>query len=121
MSSLILCTATRFIVPLMLLFSIFVLLRGHNAPGGGFVGGLLAAAAFALHTIAFNVAASRRMMRIEPRTLIGLGLLIALASGAIPLAGDYPFLTGQWIKLTLPGLGEAEIGTPVFLMLASIS
>jgi len=76
-ASLILSTATRLLLPLLLMFSIFLLLRGHNEPGGGFVGGLVAAAAFALHAIAYSVAATRRLLIIDPRALIGTGLLIA--------------------------------------------
>ncbi len=65
MTSLILSTATRYMLPLLLLFSIFLLLRGHNEPGGGFVGGLVAAAAFALYAIAFDVATARRTLGVE--------------------------------------------------------
>ena len=60
MDSLILRTATRLLLSLMLLFSFFILLRGHNEPGGGFIGGLVAASAFALHSIAFGPRALRR-------------------------------------------------------------
>ena len=66
MTSLILSTATRFLLPLLLLFSIFVLLRGHNQPGGGFIGGLIAAAAFALNAIAANVRRTRRTLGRQP-------------------------------------------------------
>ena len=57
MNSLILNTATRFLVALMLVFSIYLLWRGHNEPGGGFVGGLIAAIGFALYAIAYGPAA----------------------------------------------------------------
>ncbi|HMN02746.1 MAG TPA: MnhB domain-containing protein, partial [Geobacter anodireducens] len=66
MQSLFLATAVRLLLPLLLLFSLFLLLRGHNEPGGGFVGGLVAAAAFALHALAHGVAAARRVLRVEP-------------------------------------------------------
>ena len=55
MTSLILRTATRVLMPLLLLYGLFLLLRGHNAPGGGFAGGLVVAAAYALHSFAFGV------------------------------------------------------------------
>ena len=51
MNSLILSAATRFVSPLMLAYSLFILLRGHNEPGGGFIGGLIAATAFALTAV----------------------------------------------------------------------
>lgn len=111
MTSLILSTATRYLLPLLLLFSVFLLLRGHNEPGGGFVGGLVAAAAFSLHAIAYGVAMARRLLGIDPRSLIGLGLLTAVMSGLFSLAQGQPFMTGLWSKGSLPVLGK--VGTPL--------
>ena len=111
MTSLILCTAARFLMPLLLMFSIFLMLRGHNDPGGGFAGGLVATSAFALYGIAFGVAATRRALRVDPRGFIGIGLLIALASGLPSLFGNRPYLTGLWFYL--PGT-KISMGTPVF-------
>jgi multicomponent Na+:H+ antiporter subunit B len=112
MDSLILRTATRFLVTLLLLFSIFLLLRGHNEPGGGFIGGLVAAGAFVLYGLAYDEAAARRALRVDTRTLLGIGLLIAVASGLAPTFVGQPFLTGLWGYLPLPG-GAIEVGTPV--------
>ena len=111
MNSLILSTATRYILPLMLLFSVYLLLRGHNEPGGGFVGGLIAASAFALYAFAFHVDQARQALRVDPRYLIGIGLLIAVSSGIISLFYADPFMTGQWGQQPIPVLGK--IGTPV--------
>lgn len=97
MRSLILQTATRLLVPLMLLFSVFLLLRGHNAPGGGFVGGLVAAAAVALYAIAEGVVAARQLLRMDPRTLIATGLGVAALSSVLPLLGGKVFFTGLWL------------------------
>jgi multicomponent Na+:H+ antiporter subunit B len=58
----------------VLLFSLFLLFRGHNEPGGGFVGGLVAATAFALYAIAYGIVRARQALRVDPRTLIGIGL-----------------------------------------------
>jgi multicomponent Na+:H+ antiporter subunit B len=113
MTSLILSTATRFLLPLLLLFSIFVLLRGHNEPGGGFIGGLIAAAAFALNVIALDVRRTRRTLRADPRTLIAVGLLAAMASGIVGLLGGEPFMTGIWVTLQIPWLEESYISTPL--------
>jgi multicomponent Na+:H+ antiporter subunit B len=113
MTSLILSSAARYLLPLMLVFSVFILARGHNEPGGGFIGGLIAAAAFALNAIAFDSRTTRRTLRVDPRTLIALGLLIAAASGAAPLVLGQPFMTGGWFKLEVPGLGVFDIGTPL--------
>jgi multicomponent Na+:H+ antiporter subunit B len=109
--SLILSTATRYLLPLLLLFSVFLLLRGHNEPGGGFVGGLVAAAAFALYAIAFDVQAARGILKVDPRVLIGVGVLTAASSGALSLLSGKPFLTALWLKQPLPVFGK--VGTPV--------
>jgi multicomponent Na+:H+ antiporter subunit B len=75
---LILPTAARLLLPLLLLFSVFLLLRGHNLPGGGFAAELVAAAAFTLYAIATDVPAARRALGVAPRRLLGVGLLVAL-------------------------------------------
>jgi multicomponent Na+:H+ antiporter subunit A len=113
-------TAARLLMPLLLLFSLFLLLRGHNEPGGGFVGGLVAAAAFALYAIAFGVERARRVLRARPLTLIGAGLLIALTSGVPAAVRGEPFMTAQWV------LEPVALGTPalfdlgVFLVVAGV-
>jgi multicomponent Na+:H+ antiporter subunit B len=112
MTSLILTTATRYLLPLLLLFSFFMLVRGHNEPGGGFMGGLVAAAAFALYAIAFNVSEARRLMKVDPHLLFAVGLLLAVGSGGVaPLFFRQPFLTGIWSDFGLPAIGK--LGTPL--------
>jgi multicomponent Na+:H+ antiporter subunit B len=113
MTSLILQTATRFLLPLMLLFSVFLVLRGHNEPGGGFVGGLVASAAFTLYAIAYDVPSARHALRFDSRTLLGLGVLVALGSGLPAMVHGQPFMTGQWAALPVPGLGTLDVGTPL--------
>lgn len=124
--SLILTTAIRYLLPLLLLFAVFALLRGHNAPGGGFVGGLLAASAFALYAIAFGVAEARTLLVITPRWFIGLGLATAVGSGIVPpLFTGRPFMTGLWNDFRIPAIGK--IGTPfifdigVFLVVLGVT
>jgi multicomponent Na+:H+ antiporter subunit B len=111
--SLILQTATRFVFALLLLLAIFLLLRGHNEPGGGFIGGLVAAIAFVLYAIAFDVPAARKMLRLDPHILIGTGLLVAVAAGVVPFFYGNAFLTGEWAYVPIPGLGETYLGTPL--------
>ena len=114
MNSLILNTATRLLVALMLLFSVYMLLRGHNEPGGGFIGGLLAAIGFVLYAIAHGVAAARRALRVDPRTIAVIGVAVAgLAGAAAALAGDTLF-TGQWWFL---GATEGDKGLPLSTVL----
>lgn len=107
MTSLILRAGTRVLMPLLLLFGLFLLLRGHNAPGGGFAGGLVVAAAYSLHSFAFGVTAARRALLVDPSRLIGGGLLLALGTGLIPLLANRSFLTSLWLN---PGSG---IGSPL--------
>lgn len=113
MTSLILQTAARHLLPIILLFSIFLVFRGHQDPGGGFVGGLVASTALVLYAIAFDARAARHLLRSDPRTLIGVGLLVALASGLTSLFVGQPFLTGQWASLSMPGMGDLTVGTPL--------
>lgn len=113
MDSLILQTGSRIVKPLMLLFSIFLLLRGHDEPGGGFVGGLMAAAAFCLHAIAYTAKDARQSLHMNPRTLIAWGLLFALGAGLMSLAVGLPFLTGLWAEVYIPLVGSVKLGSPL--------
>lgn len=107
MSSLILRTAARVLMPLLLVYGIFLLLHGHNAPGGGFAGGLVVASAYSLNSFAFGPAAARRALIVDPSRLIGTGLLLALGSGIAPVLVGKPFLTALWLA---PEMG---LGTPL--------
>ena len=111
-SSVVLKTATRFFVPLFLLLSIFLLLRGHNLPGGGFIGGLVGAAAFALYTIAYGVSSARDALRIDPGQLVGIGLLLGVISGLVAAFTGRPFLSGEWVVLAFAG-NELKLGSPM--------
>jgi multicomponent Na+:H+ antiporter subunit B len=113
LTSLILQTATRLLQPLLLLFSIVLLLRGHDGPGGGFVGGLAAAAAFALNAMAYGVPAARRSLRSDPRTFAGAGLVVAVVSASLSLALGRPFMSGSWTAVRLPGIAVVQVGTPL--------
>ena len=96
-NTLILRTVAPFVTALMLLFSVFVLLRGHNEPGGGFIGGLIAASALAIYGIAFGVGAVRRAIRFHPMAIAGAGLFLATFSGFASIFFGVPFMTGLWI------------------------
>ena len=112
MTSLILRTATRGLMPLLLVFAVFVLLRGHNAPGGGFVGGLVVAAGFVLYVISAGVSAARRALLVDPAWLLSGGLLIALGSGIPAALAGQPFMTAIWIIVGVPPAALA-VGTPL--------
>ncbi|MEM9243431.1 MAG: Na+/H+ antiporter subunit B [Pseudomonadota bacterium] len=110
MNSIILRVATKFLIWLILLFSLFILWRGHNEPGGGFSGGLIAASGFSLYLIAYGTEATRRLIRIDLRYIIAIGLIFALSSGLISFLSHKPFLSGIWF--TLP-LTDEKLGTPI--------
>lgn len=113
MRGLILRTATTWLMPVLLLFSLFLLLRGHNEPGGGFAGGLVAAAAFVLLSVSSGVKVARGALPVDPRSLIGVGLLTMIASGVIaPLLYGEPYLTSHWWALPV-GDYEIAVGTPL--------
>lgn len=94
--SLILRVTTRLIIPLLLLFSIFLLLRGHNNPGGGFVGGLVAGSGFVLYAFSRGDGEARHVLKVPPRLLLGMGLACALGAGLLALGGGDPFLHSLW-------------------------
>lgn len=106
MNSIILSALSRFFFVLMLAVSLYVLYRGHNQPGGGFVGGLIAAAGTAILALSDGARAVRRMVRVEPMVLVGLGILAAVASGLPGLVLDGSFLTHQWLHS-----GDVHVGT----------
>jgi multicomponent Na+:H+ antiporter subunit B len=109
--SLIFRVAARLLVPVLLVFSIFMLLRGHNHPGGGFVGGLVAGSAFVLYALAAGVHEARDILRADPRTLLGVGLVFAYGAGLLALATETAFLKGLWLHLHIPVLGNLHLGS----------
>jgi multicomponent Na+:H+ antiporter subunit B len=106
MNTVILRTAVPYLTTLLILSSFFLVLRGHNEPGGGFAGGLVAAAAFGLHVLVNGLRSTQQMLRIDPRYLLSTGLLLAVFSGAVSLVLGKPFMTGVW--------WSPHFGTPLF-------
>ena len=102
-----------YLTTLMMLFSVFVLLRGHNEPGGGFIGGLIAASALAIYGISNGVPAVRRAIWAHPIHLAGTGLFISGLSGLPSLFANVPFLTGLWVFPTVFGV-ELKLSTILF-------
>lgn len=105
MNSTILKTATRALLPIFLLASLLILWRGHNEPGGGFIGGLMAVIAVALYAIAAGPSEARKALRFDPLSIAGIGLLAATAAGLWGLAQHGSFLQGVW-----PFYGPNEAG-----------
>lgn len=113
MNSIILRTASNYLLPLLLLFSVFILLRGHYLPGGGFIGGLLASIAFVLHAFANGLKITKAVLRFHPGFLIPVGLSISLLSALAPiLFTGQAILTGLWFPDPVPVVGT--IGSAIF-------
>jgi len=111
--SLILQTSLRYLSVMLLLLSVLLLFRGHNAPGGGFVGGLMAASALILHMIAYDVRKSRLNFCLRPQVFIGLGFLFVFSSGLFGLVRGEAFLKGKWTPIHLPFMPNLDLGTPL--------
>lgn len=109
--SLILATAVDVVFHTALVFSAFLLFRGHNAPGGGFVGGLVAGAAFVIRYVDGGVASLRTRAFLRPATLLGGGLALALATGMLGWSGGGAFLDQRLWSVDLPVLGSVKAGT----------
>ena len=112
-NTMILHSAALLIMPLQLMFSVFLLFRGHDEPGGGFIGGLVAAGAFVLYAFAFGAVATRRTLRVDPRDLLAAGLLLGLVSTIPALLYGQPMLTAHWWDMPLPGGDYLKLSTPL--------
>ncbi len=103
----------RLMFPIILLFAVHLFLRGHDLPGGGFSAGLTASAALILLYFAGGVRWVESRFRVAPVRWIGIGLLVALATGAGSLVFGYPFLTSYFRYLELPLLGRIPLATAI--------
>jgi len=110
-SNSILPAAARVVIPVQYVMSIYLLLRGHNLPGGGFIGGLVLASALVLRTM---VDPSRKP-KFDLMMLAGLGLMLSLSAAVFPLFLGDEFFTGIWGgSIWLPAIGKIKIGTVLF-------
>ena len=115
MNSVILKVGTRYLSGLLLIFSFYMLIRGHNEPGGGFIGGLTGAIGFVIYAIASGTAEARAALRLMPQTIAMIGLGIALIAGlSAAFFGDV-FFTGQWLFI---GATDDDKGLPLSTVLA---
>ncbi|MGL4668693.1 MAG: monovalent cation/H+ antiporter subunit A [Saezia sp.] len=104
----------RFILPLAMLASAYFFMRGHNAPGGGFVAGLIFASAFILQYIVAGTQWVEANMRLYPQKLISYGLIAALLTGLGSMFVGYPFLTTHTPHFDVPWVGEIHIPSATF-------
>jgi len=105
-------TAAPAITAMTLVFAVFVTLRGHNEPGGGFIGGLIAASGLALLGLSHGVPAVRHLLHLHPMSFAGFGLLVSALSGLLSLPLGRPLMTSQWAFPKLFGV-EVALSTPM--------
>jgi multisubunit Na+/H+ antiporter MnhB subunit len=106
--SIIVDVTTRVILQSALVVSLYLLFAGHNQPGGGFIGGLVAGAGIALAYVAGGLERVRGLLRVPPWSIIGTGLLIATASAVVPILAGGSVLAQDFVKLHPPLLGEVK-------------
>ena len=114
MRTLIFRITAPYLTALMLLFSFFVLLRGHNEPGGGFIGGLIASSAIAVYGMACGVEAVRRSLHFHPIGFAAFGLILAVLAGLMPIFSQAQFMTGLWLFVDVAGSELALSTTLLF-------
>ena len=110
-NDLILRTMTQLIAFILLGFSVYLFFAGHNSPGGGFIGGLMTAAAFILMYITYGFDNMSKVLPINFRAVLTIGLLVATLSGIGAFVFGEPFLTQTFGYFNLPIMGETELAT----------
>jgi multicomponent K+:H+ antiporter subunit A len=101
----------RPILPLALTVSLYILLRGHNLPGGGFIAGLITGVALMLQYLASGIAFASARMRLDPARIMGVGLLIAVTTGIASMLLGFPFLTSAHGYVDPPLLEKFELAS----------
>lgn len=104
-----LATGARTMIPTLVVFSLYVLVVGHDLPGGGFAGGLLGAAALLLVYLAYGDRGVRRALPTDPEIVVGIGLAVALLAGVFGLFGNDGFLTSLSASADVPVLGTVKV------------
>ncbi|RRJ97455.1 hypothetical protein Ga0100231_002660 [Opitutaceae bacterium TAV4] len=127
-NNVILRAVVSFLFYLINVFAFYLFLRGHNLPGGGFIGGLGSALSVILLSLAVGVEAAQRVLRVDPVRIALAGLIVSLVSASLPLAFGEPFLSQYNVTLhNVPLLGELPLGTPlvfdagVFLVVVGVT
>jgi multicomponent K+:H+ antiporter subunit A len=108
---LMLVVTTRLMLPVVLMVGVYIFLRGHNQPGGGFIAGLIVAIALVMQYMASGFAWTQARQRIDYHALIGAGVVIAAATGLGSWLFGVPFLTSDFTYVNLPPLEEFELAT----------
>ena len=113
MNSVILQLATPYVRSLLVFFAFVALLRGHNNPGGGFIGGLLAALSIVFYSFAYDWRQIQNKLIIKPKGYIALGLAFVLSSFLPSLFKSEVLMKGVWISIPMGIFGELDLGSPL--------
>jgi len=112
--SLLFAQMPRVMLPFILALAAVTFYRGHHVPGGGFIGGLVGALAFILVALGQGTEVARRVMRIEPITMLWVGVGVALSSLILGFVGGDGGFHGLWMdEFYVPVLGKVHLGTPM--------
>jgi multicomponent Na+:H+ antiporter subunit B len=112
MNSVILQIATKYVRWLLVFFAIVALFRGHNQPGGGFIGGLLVSLSVVFYSFAFDANTAKAKLKLQPEGYIAFGLLLIILSVLPGLLKGKVLMSGVWTTFDLPIFGELKLGTP---------
>ncbi|MGK0272657.1 MAG: multicomponent K+:H+ antiporter subunit A [Cocleimonas sp.] len=110
---LILRTLTRLLLPLIIMVAVFIFIRGHNMPGGGFIAGLIASIALIVQYLANSIYWTSKRLTINMHLAVAFGLMIATLTGLVAIGLDYPFLTSTFTYLTWPIVGKFEVASAI--------
>ena len=127
MNSVLLQIASKYIRLILLVFAVLALFRGHNHPGGGFIGGLLGGLAFVFSSFAHSAGFVRDRLFLRPSLMVAIGLAIVLLSMTASLLMDMEIMKGLWVEIRIPLEMKLKLGTPllfdlgVFLSVMGVS
>lgn len=113
MRNIILEKIVRLFLQVMLVYSVYLLFRGHNNPGGGFIAGIIASTGFIFYAIIFGSERIPKMIGMSPVRWMGVGLLLVFVAAMLPVFYQKPILTGLWIPDGVPVFGPLHLGTPL--------
>jgi multisubunit Na+/H+ antiporter MnhB subunit len=109
--SVIVDTTVRMVFDAMLVFSVYLLFAGHNQPGGGFVGGLVASAAIALRYIAGGISDVRDLLHARPWTFLSIGMLLVVGTALVPVVAGSAPLDQDAVEWSWQVIGKVKVTT----------
>jgi len=109
----ILQTFSQLMMPLVILVAVYIFLRGHNLPGGGFIAGLIASVALIVMYLSNGIEWTQTRLGVDMHMVIGFGLLIATATGLVAMGFGFPFLTSAFSHIHWPIVGDFELASAI--------